>query len=93
MPSVLADALAAPALLDSIDTPSFLPVRGRAMVTGSPGKEILELQPLDLAGQPPGQTANNLETDSRTVAVRVQYHSPIIVDDMTIYISYMHGFL
>ena len=32
MPSVLTDALAAPALLDSVDAPSFLPVRVRAMV-------------------------------------------------------------
>ena len=62
-------------------------------VTESPGEEIPELQPFDLAGQPTSQTGINLETDSRTVAVRVEYHSPIIVDDMTIYISYMHGFL
>ena len=62
-------------------------------VTESPGEEIPELQPLDPAGQPTGQTGINLETDSRTLAVRVEYHSPIIVDDMTIYISYMHGFL
>ena len=62
-------------------------------MTGSLGKEIPELQPLGLAGQPTGQTGINLETDSRMLAVRVEYHSPIIVDDMTIYISYMHGFL
>jgi hypothetical protein len=64
----------------------------RSEVTGSLGEEIPELQPLDLAGQPTGQTGINLETDSSTVAIRVKYHSPIIVDDMTIYISYMHGF-
>ena len=51
------------------------------------------LQPLDLEGQPTGQIGINLETNSRTVGIRVEYHSPIIVDDMTIYISYMHGFL
>ena len=62
-------------------------------VTGSPGEEIPKLQPLNLAGQPTGQTGINLETDSRTLPIRVEYHSPIIVDDMTIYISYMHGFL
>jgi len=62
-------------------------------VTKSPGEEFPVLQPLDLAGQPTSQIAINLETDNRTVAVRVEYHSPIIVDDMTIYISYMHGFL
>ena len=32
MPSVLADVLAAPALLDGVNAPSFLPVRVRAMV-------------------------------------------------------------
>jgi len=32
MPSVLADALAAPALLDGVVAPSFLSVRGHAMV-------------------------------------------------------------
>ena len=32
MPSVLADALATPALLDGVDAPSFLPVWVRAMV-------------------------------------------------------------
>ena len=37
-------------------------------VTGSPGEEIPELQPLDLAGQPTGQTGIDLETNSRTVA-------------------------
>ena len=62
-------------------------------LTGTPGEEIPELQPLDLACQPTSQTGINLETDSRMLAVRVEYHSPIIVDDMTIYISYMHGFL
>jgi hypothetical protein len=41
-------------------------------VTGSPGEEIPELQTLDLAGQPTGQTGINLETDSRTLAVRVE---------------------
>ena len=62
-------------------------------LTGTPGEEIPELQPLDLVGQPTGQIGINQETDSRTLPVRVEYHSPIIVDDMTIYISYMYGFL
>ena len=62
-------------------------------MTKSLGEEFPVLQPLDLEGQPTGQTGINLETNSHTVGIRVEYHSPIIVDDMTIYISYMHGFL
>ena len=62
-------------------------------MTKSPGEEFPVLQPLDLEGQPTGQIGINLETNSRTVGIRVEYHSPIRVDDMTIYISYMHGFL
>ena len=32
MPSIIADAFAAPALLDGVDTPSFMPVWVRAIV-------------------------------------------------------------
>ena len=56
-------------------------------------EQIAEQQPSQLAVQATDQTGRRPDTDSGTAAVRVEYHSPIRVDDMTIYISYMHGFL
>ena len=65
--------------------------------TRRPGEDfaekMAEQQPSQLAVQATDQTGRSPDTDSGTAAVRVEYHSPIRVDDMTIYISYMHGFL
>ena len=56
-------------------------------------EQTSEQQPSQLAVQATDQTGRSPDTDSGTAAVRFGYHSPIRVDDMTIYISYMLGFL